>query len=278
MEKQRIFDIHTHVYPDAIADKAVTALNNFYNFTCEGNGRLNDLISSEREAGIAGFLLLGVATNAHQVKAVNDSIAEDIKTARSLGFEAFGFAGMHQDFADKSAEGGRVLALGLSGFKIHPDIQGADIDNPRFFDLYTFCEGRIPVYFHIGDDRDKYCYSKLDKLYRLAEKFPKLKFCAAHLGGYLDHELALELGRHENAWYDCSSSLWNTELSKIYRLFEKLGVDRIMFGTDYPCKYGKNELERFSALGLDAEATRRVLWDNAMEFLGKVSDNKRSDT
>ena len=28
----KVFDIHTHTYPEAISEKAVTSLGNFYNF------------------------------------------------------------------------------------------------------------------------------------------------------------------------------------------------------------------------------------------------------
>ena len=38
MDKYRLFDFHTHIYPDAIADKAVAALNKFYEFECECGG------------------------------------------------------------------------------------------------------------------------------------------------------------------------------------------------------------------------------------------------
>ena len=39
----KILDIHTHTYPEAIAAKAKVALEKFYEFTCEGNGTVNDL-------------------------------------------------------------------------------------------------------------------------------------------------------------------------------------------------------------------------------------------
>ena len=39
----KIFDIHTHTYPPAIAQKAVTNLNAFYEFVSEGRGVYDEL-------------------------------------------------------------------------------------------------------------------------------------------------------------------------------------------------------------------------------------------
>lgn len=43
MQMYKIFDIHTHTYPEAIAEKAVTALGRFYHFTPEGKGTYAEL-------------------------------------------------------------------------------------------------------------------------------------------------------------------------------------------------------------------------------------------
>ena len=64
----RIFDIHTHTYPEAISDRAVVNLGNFYNFVPEGKGTYAELSSLAPENGVEGFLLFSVATNAHQVE------------------------------------------------------------------------------------------------------------------------------------------------------------------------------------------------------------------
>ena len=68
----KILDIHTHIYPEAIAAKAKVALEKFYEFTCEGLGTVDDLAESSEKAGVSGMLMLSVATNAHQIKKVNE--------------------------------------------------------------------------------------------------------------------------------------------------------------------------------------------------------------
>ena len=53
----KIFDVHTHTYPEAIAEKAVTALGKFYDFVPEGKGIYRELEQIGTEAKVSGFLL-----------------------------------------------------------------------------------------------------------------------------------------------------------------------------------------------------------------------------
>ncbi|MBR2848833.1 MAG: amidohydrolase family protein [Clostridia bacterium] len=268
MKKYKVFDIHTHTYPEAIAEKAVTNLGAFYNFVPEGLGTYADLSAQAEDNNVKGYLLFSVATNAHQVQKVNDSIAALAEQSRKEGFLTVGFAGMHQDFPDFEGEIDRVEKLGLCGVKIHPDIQGIDIDDPRMLLLYEIVEGRMPVYFHIGDNRPQYRFSEPKKLRRVLDMFPKLEVVAAHLGGYKSADEAIEyLAGHPNVWYDTSSSLWYLSAEEASRIIEVLGHDRVMFGTDYPVKNPATELELFSRLSLTQAQREDILYNNAIRFL-----------
>lgn len=264
----KIFDIHTHTYPEAIAEKAVTSLNAFYEFVSEGKGTYAELAENSRENGVVGMLLFSVATNPHQVQKVNDSIAALAERSRSEGFETVGFAGMHQDYPDFAAEIDRAESLGLRGVKIHPDIQGIDIDSPRMMGLYEIVEGRMPVYFHVGDNREKYRFSEPKKLARVLDRFPKLEVVAAHLGGYGVWDDAInELAGRPNVWYDTSSAVWAITPERAGEIIKKLGVDRVMFGTDYPVKNTAGEIERFLKIDLTEKEREDIFCNNAKRFL-----------
>ena len=264
----RIFDIHTHTYPEAIADRAVANLGRFYDFVPEGKGTYADLSAQAEENHIGGYLLFSVATNAHQVQKVNDSIAALAKKSREEGFLTVGFAGMHQDFEDFSGEIDRCEAMGLHGIKLHPDIQGIDIDDPKLLPLYEIAAGRMPIYFHMGDNRPQYRFSEPKKLRRILDMFPKLEVVAAHLGGYRAQEEALEyLAGHPNVWYDTSSALWYLSPDDASRIIERLGYDRVMFGTDYPVKNPATELALFDRLTLNDSQREDIFWNNAIRFL-----------
>lgn len=265
---QKIFDIHTHTYPETIAEKAVTNLGKFYDFVPEGLGTYADLSAKAPAGNVKGFLLFSVATNAHQVQKVNDGIASLVKKSRDEGFLTAGFAGIHQDFPDFAGEINRIESLGLCGVKIHPDIQEIDIDDPKLLPLYEILEGRMPVYFHIGDDRPQYRFSEAKKLRRILDRFPRLQVVAAHLGGYRAAAEAIEyLSGDPNVWYDTSSALWYLSPEEATHIIEALGHDRVMFGTDYPVKNIDTELSYFSRLSLTESQREDILWNNAMRFL-----------
>lgn len=264
----KVFDIHTHTYPEAISEKAVVNLGKFYDFVCQGKGTYAHLESQAEENNVHGYLLFSVATNAHQVEKVNTSIANLAELSRSHGFLTVGFAGMHQDFEDMEGEINRAVSLGMQGVKIHPDIQGVDIDDPRLLKLYEIVAGRIPVYFHIGDNRAQYRFSEAHKLVRVMDMFPKLEVVAAHLGGYKAWEEAIEfLAGRDNIWYDTSSALWAMTPEYADYVVGKLGAEHVMFGTDYPVKNTAEELERFFRLKLTEKEREDILWNNAVRFL-----------
>ncbi len=265
----RIFDFHTHVYPDAIASKAVGALNHFYSFTSACGGTLRELLEGAHQANLYGFALLGVATNPHQVEHVNQAVLRNADTARREGFRAVAFIGMHQDYDDMEGEIIRAIRLGAKGVKLHPDIQRVDIDDPRLRRLYAILsEYGLPVCLHMGDHRAEYRYSSPDKLARVAKEFPRVRFVASHLGAYRAWQESDVLIGLPNVWYDTSSVLWGLEQRRVLELIRSFGADRIFFGTDYPVTPATRELQRFFALPLLEEERRAILWDNAAEFLG----------
>lgn len=263
----KVFDIHTHTYPPAIAEKAVTNLNAFYGFVSEGHGVYDELESEWKKYNGVGMLLFSVATNAHQVPKVNDYIASLVKLSREHGFLTCGFGGMHQDFPDVAAELDRIEALGLQGIKIHPDIQGVDIDDPRMLKIYELVEGRMPVYFHMGDNRDRYRFSETGKLVNVKKMFPRLEVVAAHLGGYKAWHEAYKLACLDHVWFDTSSALWAMTPEYAKEIIRTVGSDRVMFGTDYPVMMPKSDLDRFLAIDLTEKEREDILCNNALRFL-----------
>ncbi len=263
----KIFDIHTHTYPEALAEKAVRNLGAFYDFVPEGKGTYKDLEASSAPYNVKGFLLFSVATNAHQVQKVNDGIAALVKLSQSQGYCTRGFAGMHQDFPDFAAELDRIERIGLCGVKVHPDIQEVNIDDPRMLKLYELMEGRLPIYFHIGDNRPQYRFSEIDRLVKIKKLFPRLEVVAAHLGGYSAWEEAHKLAELDGVWFDTSSALWAMTPERAGELIQLLGTDRVMFGTDYPVKKTCGEFGRFMAIDLTERERNDILYNNAARFL-----------
>ena len=268
-EMYKKIDIHTHIYPEKISDKAVDNLAAFYKFTVNSRGTIADLKKQCRECGVDGFLLLSVATNPGQVRSVNDYAASCVTSSVEEGFEAYGFACMHQDYSDMESEIKRAVSIGLRGVKIHPDIQGVDVTDRRLFPMYETCQSLdIPVYFHSGDYRAEYRFSEPGKISEILELFPRLRVAAAHLGGYKAWDEAVEyLSGNERVWYDTSSSLWSMSTRKADEIISKIGKDHLMFGSDYPGERLEDEIDRFMALDLTDKEREAVFYRNARVFL-----------
>lgn len=54
---------------------------------------------------------------------------------------------------------------------------------------------------------------------------------------------------------------------QVLQYAKSLLADKVMFGTDYPMLEPGPWLEQFAALDFDEEIKRKILWENAEEFL-----------
>ena len=267
----KIIDSHVHFYPDAIAAKAVDALGKFYSFVPEGKGTGSDYTESAKRAGVTGFFVFSVATTSHQVERINDFISHCVDDSKNKGFDAYGFAAMHQDYTDVEKELERCISLGHVGIKIHPDIQRFDLLDERFYRICEIAEGRLALCLHIGDSREEYQYSSPLKLAKVLDDFPKLKVIAAHLGGYMNWSIAKDfLWKRENLWYDLSSVLWSDiDRGLLHECINDFAPDRVMFGSDYPVSAPDNYLKLFDKLNISDMQREKLLYKNAYEFLKK---------
>ncbi len=104
----------------------------------------------------------------------------------------------------------------------------------------------------------------------IAKKFPNLKFLAAHFGGYTKWEYVTEYKDTPNVYIDTSSSLEFLSIEDAKNIINTLGVDHIMFGTDYPMWNVTDEIrliEKLELLPLDLEA---IFYKNALNFFNII--------
>jgi len=260
--KLDIIDIHAHIYPDKISAKAVSNIGSFYNEPMEGKGTAQDLAKHCRQAGIQKAVISSSATTSAQVKNINDFIAHICHDYPHF----IGLGTLHHHLDDPKAEVERILKLGLKGIKIHPDFQKIEIDHPLMFPLYEAVEGRLPILFHIGDNRID--YSNPLRLSRILKSFPGLTVIAAHLGAYRMWDRLGEFFTEKNVYLDTSSTLMYIDKEQAAKFIRSYGADKILFGTDYPMWTHKNELQRFLSLGLTFEENKKILAENAKKLFG----------
>ena len=69
----------------------------------------------------------------------------------------------------------------------------------------------------------------------------------------------------ENFYVDCSSSFYALSDEKIREIIAAYGVDRVLFGTDYPMWNVETEVKRFLSLGYNQEDADKILYQNAVK-------------
>lgn len=151
--------------------------------------------------------------------------------------------------------------------KIHPDTQKVNMDDPRLMRLYEIIEGRLPIVIHTGDYR--YDYSHPRRLKRILHTFPKLVVDAAHFGGWSVFDYALEYLEDENCYVDTSSALEFLGPRRTVELARAYGIERVMFGSDFPMWSPVNEYNMLAAMPFTEDEFEAITWHNAQRFIGQ---------
>ena len=256
---RKVADIHAHVFPEKLADKAPASISAFYGgmeVACHP-ATPQKMAFYEQEAGITRFVMSNSATTAHQVHSINDFLPQAVKNIP--GAIAFGsiFPGM--DGAIEELE--RAKALGIRGLKVHPDFQKVPLDDPAGVPIYRrAAELGLPVLFHMGDDR--YDYSTPERLMNLLRQVPDLQVIAAHFGGWRAWELSYENPLPENVLYDTSSTTPMIPRDFVLRMLDRFGPERFLFGSDFPMWEPVKMVEQFRGLGLDENTLSRIFSGN----------------
>ncbi len=257
-----IIDCHCHIYPEAIAAKAAKSICDFY--ALEGghmDGTAQQLLRRGDAAGISRFVILPVGMKPGQVRHVNDFILEQVKKEPRF----LGFGTVHAGMEDLCGEAEYMISAGLRGVKMHPDFQLFGIDDPRLFPFYEAVQGRLPVMFHMGDQR--YDHSHPIRLRRILEQFPRLQVIAAHFGGYSMYETAKELLMDTDCIFDVSSSLMFMPEGIAEKYINTYGPERMVFGSDYPLWDPVTETERFFRLRLTGSQFEQIAHKTIEDFL-----------
>lgn len=264
----RLIDFHTHIYPEAIADKATQAVRDFYEMEQGGvHGTAEFLLERGRAAGVTEFVVLPVALNPKQVRKINQNIVDEV--ARHPEFHGFGT--VHAAMENMAEELEFIEKSGLLGIKIHPDTQLFNIDDERLFPMYKFIQGKMPIMMHTGDPR--YDYSHPRRLVRVLENFPKLEVIGAHFGGWGVQSMAYDLLKDKNCWVDLSSSRQFMSEADFLKYIDLYGADRVLYGTDFPLWDPKEEADFFFRLPLSDSDREKIAYKNAERILNKGCKN-----
>ena len=259
-----IIDAHAHIYPEKIAAKATDTIGVFYDIKMEmPAGTAEQLIKDGGKAGITRYVVHSVATTAHQVRSINEFIRRECEAHP----EFIGFITLHQDLSEEEilAEIDFALENNLKGIKLHPDFQKFNIDDESAERFYSAAEGKLPILLHMGDDR--YEFSKPARLAKMAKKYPKVNFIAAHFGGYRCWSDAPIYKGLDNVYFDTCSSLPFISVEKARELIDMYGAEHFFFATDFPMWDAAGELERFNRIPMTDTERELILAGNIKRLL-----------
>ena len=274
-----IIDFHTHTFPEKVAAVAIPKMQAASHSKAFTAGTADALRASMAEAGIDRSVVLPVATNPLKVSAINN-----LSVAR-LGDGALTYFGcIHPEQPDWKEELCRIAKAGLKGIKIHPQYQGADIDDIRYLRIFEQAAALgLWVVTHAGDDIGfpglVRCAPEMVKnAIRQVGEFPLI---LAHMGGWKNWERVEQLAETK-VYLDTALSLGAiTPIDDHYSpqelqmlsterfcaIVRAFGAERILFGTDSPWSGQKESLAAIRALPLTEQEKNMILSENAKNIL-----------
>jgi predicted TIM-barrel fold metal-dependent hydrolase len=205
----------------------------------------------------------------------------------------------HPDLA-VSALTEAVHDLGFRGVTVSTDVDGRELADPRHDPVWARAEelGAVVLIHPWGCSlgsrlADNYLGNTVGQPVETTialshlifagtlDRFPGLKLCAAHGGGYLP----TYLGRSDHAWRERPDARGCADLPSSYLrriwcdslvytapalefLVAAVGADKVVLGTDYPFDMGVTDpLERLDATSLSAETRAAIRSANAWALL-----------
>lgn len=157
-----------------------------------------------------------------------------------------------------------VREWGFRGIKLHPLVHAFLPTDEEVIPIVEFArKEQIPVAIHSGHPPFSLPWS----IGELAEKYPRARIVMLHMGH--------AHGVYIKAAIDTAKKFDNITLetsgvsmhSKIREAVERVGEDRVVFGSDYPFHDYSVELQKVRVSGLDDRLQRKVLHDNAERLL-----------
>ncbi|MFH0953146.1 MAG: amidohydrolase family protein [Verrucomicrobiota bacterium] len=264
--KRRIIDIHTHIFPDEIAARAVQQLAGRSGETAFLDGTAAGLEASMRRCGIDLSVTQPVSTKASQVASIN---AFAIRLNERPGLINFGT--LFPDYDGNAAEIGRMKRAGLKGVKFHPDYQAFYVDEERMFPLYRqMAAAGLIAFFHAGVDigLGPPYHGNPDRLVHVLERVPELAVVAAHFGGFEMWDDVEKYLVGKDLYFDTSFTLSFLPANRFVRMARKHGIEKILFGTDSPWAEQDKEIALVRNTGLADAELSAVFHDNAARLLG----------
>jgi predicted TIM-barrel fold metal-dependent hydrolase len=261
-------DLHTHAFPDSLAERAISTLSAQGDWEAVGDGTQRGLIAAMDEADIDLSAVCAIATKPGQVKGI-------LKFCKSLDPDRLlAFGSLHPLDTHPEKWVAKLATAGCCGIKLHPFYQQFAFDDPAMVPIYhAAIEHGLPIAFHCGydigfDDDPIPDRASPARLARVLDALPELRVLCTHMGGwkFWDDARAFLAGR--DVYWETSFCLAHMTDEQFLEHLHSHRTDRVCFGTDWPWQSPAQDRTHLESLGLEPELLNAILFKNAAQFLG----------
>jgi len=209
------------------------------------------------------------------------------------------FIGMSTDFGDAKAilqEFELRVKQGAKGIKMHPGMYSFYPGDEALFPMYEKCQELglpvladsgpwphshelvlFPLWFKMPEPHTEYAEPLNFAL--VLKAFPRLKVVLAHLGSAWWDERVELAQKYANVYFDTSQGFSAPDRIPVVphrslaeedavRVIRKIGVKRVMFGSDFPAISQQAQLEQILRMHLTDEEKQAILADNVKRIYG----------
>ena len=182
----------------------------------------------------------------------------------------YGFIRLNPRYSKESLEllNYAVTILGFRGLKLHPVSTCAHPAGEESIALVRRAgELGVPTLFHCGDEPLTTPLS----IAHAALACPGSIIILGHMGGYFHVDEAIDVAEmHANIVLETSAMPYP---AKIREAVDRVGAERVVFGSDGPVASPVLERHKVEIAGLTAEEKELVLGSNAVKLLRLSNDN-----
>jgi hypothetical protein len=161
-----------------------------------------------------------------------------------------------------------VRDLGFKALRVVPWLWGLPPNDRHYYPLYVECiDLGIPFCYqtgHTGPMAVSETGRPIPYIDEVALTFPELVIVGGHIGYPWTEEMIAIARKYPNVYIDTSAYVPSRYPEEFTRYMRGSGQDKVLLGTNYPMIPLKRCVEEVDALGLDKDAQRKFLRDNAV--------------
>jgi len=280
-----IIDCHTHIFPDEIRncrDAFFSGEPGFELLYRDDKSRLvgaDEMILNMDEQGVDQSIVFGFPWQQVETTRLQNSYV--IESVRRFPDRLIGFCCLDPFMENPVAEIERCLEGGLSGLgELAFYERGLDDEVLEALDPVMACchANNLPVIIHtnepVGHDYPGKAPMTLKQISSFLERFPKNLIVLAHWGGGLFLYHLMKKGMKpllENVYFDTAASPYLYD-NRIYKLAaEMIGIERILFGSDFPLLKPDRYFREMELSGLTDDQIAAVCGLNAARLMDRGS-------